>query len=378
MNWLPAIAPVPVACIGRTSRTPLIAAGRAALAPPKDWVRQRHARALWRLQCQQQDQHAHARSRAGRPPTHGDGSRGLFEWMHGKVHPPVARVGAGAGSDPYAWLQHGDEREIKAYLEAENKYAKSVLKPAKKLERALFKAMSERVDDQEHGDPEKIERWYYYMRTSADSSFPIYCRKEKLERGVEEVLLDQDEMSSRLPYLMVPQCKISPCHTKLAYTADTSGNERYTGFIKDLRSGKIICEVPDVTTLEWATDGKTIFYTQPDHHRRPYRVWRRNVLGEACAELILEEPDAAFYMDAGLTKDKKWITISLNSKTASEVRIINAREPWSDPILVQPRSCMCHILNRMPCTAFLTCAQVPRDVYPLHPTHRHTHAVPIT
>jgi hypothetical protein len=38
-----------------------------------------------------------------------------------------------------------------------------------------------------------------------------------------------------------------------------------------------------------------------------------------------------------MTKDKKWITISLNSKTSSEVRLIPSQDPWSDPILVQPR-----------------------------------------
>lgn len=42
-------------------------------------------------------------------------------------------------------------------------------------------------------------------------------------------------------------------------------------------------------------------------------------------------------MDAGLTKDKRWITISLNSKTSSEVRLIRSSDPWSRPLLIQPR-----------------------------------------
>jgi protease II len=42
-------------------------------------------------------------------------------------------------------------------------------------------------------------------------------------------------------------------------------------------------------------------------------------------------------MDAGMTKDKKWITISLNSKTTSEVLLLDARAPWTTPILLQPR-----------------------------------------
>jgi len=222
---------------------------------------------------------------ARRRPNATGASRALFSWLRSPPEPPVARVGR--GDDPYAWLQHGDEREIKKYLEAENRYFKAVLKPARKVERKLLSAMTERLSGEEVGDPERIEGWYYYMRTREGSAFPIYCRTKELG-GEEQVLLDQDDMASRLPYLMVPQCKISPCHTMLAYTADTTGTERYAGFVKDLASGEIVCEVADVTTLEWATDGKTILYTQPDHHRRPYRVWRRLLREEGSDELILE------------------------------------------------------------------------------------------
>ena len=271
----------------------------------------------------------------GYQPRVGERAFSFFGWVTRGSSPPVAKVGE--GSDPYAWLQHGSEREIKAYLEAENRYCRAALKPVRALERALFRAMNERLVEPAQSDPEKIEQWYYYMRTREGSAFPIYCRSDQPNGGVEEVLLDQDAMAAHLPYLMVPQCKISPCHTMLAYTADTTGDERYTGFVKDLRSGDIICEVPDVTALEWAADGKTILYSEPDAHRRPCRVWRRLLRGPARPELVLEEHDAAFYMDVGLTKDKQWLTISVNSKTSSEVHLLPAADAWAPPHLVQPR-----------------------------------------
>ena len=109
----------------------------------------------------------------------------------------MAKVGD--GSDPYAWLQHGSEREIKAYLEAENRYCRAALKPVRALERALFRAMNERLVEPAQSDPEKIEQWYYYMRTREGSAFPIYCRSDQPNGGVEEVLLDQDAMAAHLP-----------------------------------------------------------------------------------------------------------------------------------------------------------------------------------
>ena len=40
-------------------------------------------------------------------------------------------------------------------------------------------------------------------------------------------------MSRKLPYLSVNLCKISPCHSMLAFTMDTTGTERYTGYLED-------------------------------------------------------------------------------------------------------------------------------------------------
>ena len=51
----------------------------------------------------------------------------------------------------------------------------------------------------------------------------------------------------------------------------------------------------------------------------------------------VQERDAAFYMDVGMTKDKTWITVSVNSKTTSEVHLIDSRDPWSPPRIIQPR-----------------------------------------
>ena len=82
-----------------------------------------------------------------------EGARALFGWLQGRT-PPPPEAPVGTGPDAYAWLQHGDERRIRRYLEAENKYARAALRPVRKLERALLQAMSGRLDDHEHGEPE--------------------------------------------------------------------------------------------------------------------------------------------------------------------------------------------------------------------------------
>ncbi|KAJ1480603.1 hypothetical protein T484DRAFT_1810170 [Baffinella frigidus] len=249
------------------------------------------------------------------------------------------------GADPYEWMRDGESKEVKRFLEGENAYAERILKQVAPLEETLFREMSARVAIEmalfreisarvvieEEGDAEMIEGWAYYMRTA--SAFPIFCRRRKpegkpqgeeqilLDQGEEQILLDQDAMSRTLPYLSVTLCKISPCHSMLAYTMDTTNTERYTGVVKDVESGKELCVIEDVVSLEFATDGRTILYTKPDENRRPSMVFRRSIIRQGAAddELVLADSDPAFFLDLGLTKDKEFVTINANSKVSSEV-----------------------------------------------------------
>lgn len=47
--------------------------------------------------------------------------------------------------------------------------------------------------------------------------------------ATEEVVLNQQELAKNEKYLTIPICKLSPCHKMVAYTADTTGMERYSG-----------------------------------------------------------------------------------------------------------------------------------------------------
>jgi hypothetical protein len=118
------------------------------------------------------------------------GHRGFFTW--GRAEPPTAR--AAEGPDPYAWLRDGESMEVQRFLKAENKYAARILKQVAPLEEALYAEMAARSPTHEEGDPEMIEGWAYYMRTTPASAFPIFCRRWSPPGeppGEEEVLLDQ-------------------------------------------------------------------------------------------------------------------------------------------------------------------------------------------
>lgn len=74
----------------------------------------------------------------------------------------------------------------------------------------------------------------------------------------------------------------------------------------------------------------------------PPRVERVDVSApeHARPECICEEPDAAFWLDIGKTKDWRYLVVSSNAKRSSEVRVLDweAGEGPGNLRLVHPRS----------------------------------------
>lgn len=68
-------------------------------------------------------------------------------------------------------------------------------------------------------------------------------------------------------------CRVSPCQRWLAFTVDSTGDERCHLAVRDLLTGEILDNhwTEGVYSVEWAADGRTLYYTQVDHLLRPYR-----------------------------------------------------------------------------------------------------------
>ncbi|XP_043717412.1 protease 2 isoform X3 [Telopea speciosissima] len=129
-------------------------------------------------------------------------------------------------------------------------------------------------------------------------------------------------------YVHVGMCRVSPDHNFLAYTLDTTGAEHFMLQIKDLRTGCILpkSRVDGVVSLAWAQD--FLFYTVSNETQRPYRVLcTRLGSGMMDPNLIFTESDSSCCVDIASTKDGKFITVNSNSRTSSEVYVIDATNP---------------------------------------------------
>jgi len=249
--------------------------------------------------------------------------------------------------DDYFWLRYREDSAVIDYLEAENDYTEACLTPTVELQEQLYQEMRGRMAESDSSAPQQIGDYVYYWRIEEGEQYSIHCRRRILdEHGnrvvdpQEEVLLDENLLAAPHDYFRLGDFTVSPDHTLLAYTMDTTGGESYTLAIKDLKTGELL---PDQVSglyygLVWANDNRTIFYTTHDTAHRPDKLLCHH-LGESVEEdkVVLHEPDEAYFLEPAKSKDHAYILIHLGSKLTDEVWFLDANQPTLDPQVVQPR-----------------------------------------
>ncbi|MBD9512611.1 S9 family peptidase [Pseudomonas sp. PDM22] len=256
--------------------------------------------------------------------------------------PPIARREAAA--DPYAWLENRDAEDVLDYLKAENAYLEDRLLPQTKLRETLFQEIKGRIRETDLSLPTPWGPWLYYQRTTAGDEYPRHYRSPRpadgsltVEESAEQLLLDPNELAGD-GFLSVGAFSISPDHSKLAYSLDTSGDEIYTLYVKDLADGSVTTLPFDDCdgSLTWANDNRTLFFGELDDTHRPHKLYR-HCLGESGAQLIFEEPDGRFFLNCYRASSERQLILLLNSKTTSEAWVLDASTPEGEFVCLAPR-----------------------------------------
>lgn len=242
--------------------------------------------------------------------------------------------------DYYYWMRDRSDPDVMRYIEAENRYTERMMRHTMPLQRRLLNEMLSRIKEDDASVPEPVDGYYYYVRTLKGKQYPIHCRRRGSLRAREEVFLDINKEARGHRFFSVDQVKVSPDHNIVAYLVDLDGSERRVLRFKDIRTGKLLKEeLANTHSMEWANDSRTVFYATIDDPYRPHKVFR-HVLGTDPAEdeLVFHERDGAFYyMVLARTKTRKYITITVESATTSEVRYLPADKPMGDFEVFRPR-----------------------------------------
>ena len=256
--------------------------------------------------------------------------------------------------DDYGWLRDDNWQEvmrdtsvlqadIRAHLDAENTYTEAVMAPTAALQEILYQEIRGRIREDDSSVPDIDGPYAYYTRFREGGQYPVYARRavnaETGEpEGDEQILLDGDAEAADFDYLDFGNVDHSPDHRFLAYGVDTRGSEYYEIHIKDVETGAVVATLTDESTgnFAWANDSETLFWVWRDDNGRSKRVYRQ-ARGATESSLIYEEPDDGFFVNVGRSDGDSYIIVSTSGHTTSEVRLIDANAPMSDPILVAER-----------------------------------------
>src|SRR5260370_30758874 len=115
--------------------------------------------------------------------------------------PPVAKkvhtenhINGGTLADDYHWMREKSNPEVAQYLEAENAYADSVMKPTEGLQKKLYDEMVSHIKETDVSVPYREGGYTYYSRWEAGKQYQIHARKKGAD-APEQITLDMNELA---------------------------------------------------------------------------------------------------------------------------------------------------------------------------------------
>ena len=244
--------------------------------------------------------------------------------------------------DNYYWMKLSEEQKtaekkdeqtskVINYLTAENEYLATNLKHTEALQEKIYHEIVGRIKQDDESVPYKDNGYWYYTRYEQGKEYPIYCRKKGTLEGPEKILIDVNELAKGHSYYSIDGLKVSEDNTLLAYAEDSVSRRRYTIYVKNLVTGKLV-EKPVPNTegeVTWANDNKTYFYTRKDSITLRSRwIIKHKLSSDASTDqIVYEEKDETFYTGISKTKSKKFLVIWSGSTLTNDFYILNANTP---------------------------------------------------
>jgi oligopeptidase B len=265
------------------------------------------------------------------------------------VRPHVHREHGVERPDSYAWMRDLSDPALLAYLQDERAFYEDGIAHLDELRSTLGGEMRSRVPQDETGAPWVSAGWEYRWerRGTAEHARLVRRRAGSPEAAPDaswQVLLDLDPLAGPGGHVELGVCDVSPSGTLLAYSLDTTGDERFDLRVRDLASGH---DLPSVVTGvhhggAWAADSATYFVVVPDAAWRPAEVRRYRVADQSgpAAEVgssVVGEPDEAFTLSVHLTRSRQVVVITASSSDCSEAWVLPADDPAAVPRSVAGR-----------------------------------------
>lgn len=246
--------------------------------------------------------------------------------------------------DPYHWLKDQsypviDDPDVLAYLNQENAWFEAQMAPHGGLVETLFAEMRGRLKEDDASVPQKDGDWIYWAEYEPGSEYRKYYRRPAAG-GEAQLYLDANALAQGHDYFSIGDISISQNGRYLAYSTDTSGDERYTAVIKDLQTGEMLPDRIEGTNtgLVWAAGDTMLVYGVANENWRVDNVRVHRIGTDATTDAeIYREAQLGFTVSADLSANEEWLILSTGDNETSEAWLLPASDPFATPRLVRAR-----------------------------------------
>ncbi|KAM7118226.1 prolyl endopeptidase-like isoform 1-T1 [Ciconia maguari] len=206
---------------------------------------------------------------------------------------------------------------------------------------ARYKAMTKRIK-------EKLEQLHKYTFSSGsprirfgenvyfeENGCIFLSKADDVDEGNVDILCSTEDLGFSDAFIQ--RIRISPDQIYMAISLKSENSEEATCVIMKLGHSPVVEKViPNVFSFEWATND-VLYYTS-QKNLKCQNVFMTTFTNQKHTKLVYTEQDARFFVDIYCTKDRRFLTINSNSKTTSEVWLVDCRHPFQLPALVQART----------------------------------------
>jgi oligopeptidase B len=247
-------------------------------------------------------------------------------------------------SDDYAWLRDPGYPEVRnpevlAHLEAENAWFEAAMAPHRPRIDALFTEMRARIKEADKSVPQKDGDWLYWIEFEEGAEYKKWWRRP-VAGGADELILDEVALAAGREYFKLGAIAVSQDGSKLAWSVDDNGSERFTARVKIIATGEVLAdEIPGtLSSLIWVAGDTGLVYGLANEQWRTDNA-RLHWLGQPSSSDVelYHEDDEGFRVGAALSANEQWLILGTSDHETSEVRLIPAADPLATPVLVKAR-----------------------------------------
>jgi oligopeptidase B len=249
-------------------------------------------------------------------------------------------------SDPYFWLKDSsypivDDQPVLDYVNAENSYFNSWVASHQDLVDTLYDEFVGRLEVNKESVPYIKNGYEYRWQYGANDDYKTWYRRQ-LPDGKDTLLLNGPTQAAGHEFFNFGELQVSPDNQWLAFTVDTTGDERYQLYLKNLETNEITAMPHNniMGAVYFSKDSQSIIYTALAKDKWISESVKIHTIGTSSSldKTLYTEADDAYFLEASPSSDGEYLIINSAQQENNEVWVIAMDDLEGKPSLLKSRN----------------------------------------